>query len=356
METAAPQAKCLAWSSWQQRNGIAFEYRDRRHFGDFPPTLLPVFHPARPVLTQEPRERTIRKDFPPGLAARAIVRFMLTADDPLNQAAARRTGLPELAVDGEVRPKCGDVARPRKAMSELGEQAISKANQDLARDVKEAAKLLRVEIGRPLSRGEPRGVENLIRVGVPDASKGVRIGECPFEGARVRGERRDVRLEGAFQRLEPAGIHRREGLSASADVKRRPLLVTRLGHAQRAACEEELSRDDLPWSLGQRRLRLVPAKAPRDQEVENEEPLPVQLKDDAFPKPFDAAYPEAFQRFDGRINASQDRGAEHPRPFERASRKALSKTSPVRLDVGKLGHGRSILLPPTYSSSGSSAL
>src|SRR5206468_1990301 len=66
---------------------------------------------ARPALVQEPRQCAIGEDDAAGLAARAVVAFVLGIDDALHRHAADRTWLAEAAVDGHLRPKCRDSLR-----------------------------------------------------------------------------------------------------------------------------------------------------------------------------------------------------------------------------------------------------
>src|SRR6185503_11504730 len=48
---------------------------------------------ARPALLQQPRQRAVGEDPSAGLAARAVVGFILRVDDALNRRAADRAGL-----------------------------------------------------------------------------------------------------------------------------------------------------------------------------------------------------------------------------------------------------------------------
>ena len=70
--------------------------------------LLELLNRARPVLLEEPRERSVGQDLPARLAARAVVDLVLRAHDPLHARAAHRARLPVPAVHRHPLAEGGD--------------------------------------------------------------------------------------------------------------------------------------------------------------------------------------------------------------------------------------------------------
>ena len=64
---------------------------------------------SMPVVFQEPGKRAIREHAATGLAARAVVAFVLCVDDALDGGIADGTGFLETAMDGHLVTKRGDL-------------------------------------------------------------------------------------------------------------------------------------------------------------------------------------------------------------------------------------------------------
>src|SRR5687767_8124622 len=69
---------------------------------------LQLLEGPRPVLLEQPRQRPIGEQPTPGLARRAVVRFVGSIDNPLNRPAAIRTGVAVAAVHRHAVVKGGD--------------------------------------------------------------------------------------------------------------------------------------------------------------------------------------------------------------------------------------------------------
>ena len=66
---------------------------------------------ARPVGAEEPGEAAVGQDLSAGLAAGAVVGFVVCVANALDLLAAARAGLAKAAVDGHLRTKCRDLLR-----------------------------------------------------------------------------------------------------------------------------------------------------------------------------------------------------------------------------------------------------
>src|SRR5262245_8519073 len=75
------------------------------------PRLLELLEGPGPVVPEQPRQGTIRRQAPAGLAARAVVGLGVGVDDALDRRAAVRAGLAPAAVDRHTRAECGHVLR-----------------------------------------------------------------------------------------------------------------------------------------------------------------------------------------------------------------------------------------------------
>ena len=94
----APRADLMA---------LGFFPKDRLRGGVTRAALVQLVEAPGPVLLEEPRQRPVRQEAPLGLAGRAVVRLVVGVDDALDLRAAHRTGLAELAVDGEFGAEAG---------------------------------------------------------------------------------------------------------------------------------------------------------------------------------------------------------------------------------------------------------
>src|SRR5471032_989232 len=84
--------------------------------------LFDVVDRLWPVPFQEPREGPIGQELSSGLTARAVIRLVVGVDDSLHGRAAVGARLAELAVNGHVRTKGGDLCR--KAIPRLTAQSV----------------------------------------------------------------------------------------------------------------------------------------------------------------------------------------------------------------------------------------
>src|SRR5262249_26167175 len=107
---------------------------------------------SRPVLPEEPRQRPIGEDPPPGLATGAVVRFVVGIADSLNRRAAVRARLIEPPVHGHFLMKCRDVLG--EAVSGLGPQPRDPLLQHRSAGLMQAINFLRLELARQCERGK----------------------------------------------------------------------------------------------------------------------------------------------------------------------------------------------------------
>src|SRR5206468_10488321 len=100
---------------------------------------------------------------------------VLGVDDALDRRAAVRAGLSVAAVDGHPLAERGHLLGKR--VPGFAPQALGPIGERVARRAMEALDLPVVEARGELERREPRAVEELVRVGVPDPAEETRIGE-----------------------------------------------------------------------------------------------------------------------------------------------------------------------------------
>src|SRR5439155_12441387 len=93
----------------------------------------------------------------------------------------------------------------------LDPQAIYPRSKRIAGGAMQSVDLLHRELRGELERRQPRGVQNLVRVGVPYPREQRGIGERPLERVRLARERRPERGGIGREHVDPAGVVCSEG-------------------------------------------------------------------------------------------------------------------------------------------------
>src|SRR4051812_7360537 len=93
----------------RRRPEQAAPQRSRRKPAFSCPEFLEVVDRLRPVVLQQPGERSVREELSARLAPRAVVGLVLGVDDALDRRLADRAGLPVLAMHREVLPERRDL-------------------------------------------------------------------------------------------------------------------------------------------------------------------------------------------------------------------------------------------------------
>src|SRR5882724_462031 len=194
--------------------------------------LLHLFERARPVRSQEARQRTIREQLAARLALGAIVGLVVRVPDTLDGGAAVGAGLAVAAVDGHPRPE------GRHALGELAARSLPQAHDPVversARRLVEPRVLTVAERPRLPHGREPRAMQDLVRVRVADAREDVRVGQRALERVVLAGDRAAELLRVTGEGIDPARVERLKPRLTPHEMYRGALLRARLGQRQRA--------------------------------------------------------------------------------------------------------------------------
>src|SRR2546428_9812910 len=120
-------------------------------------------------------------------------------------------------------------------------------------------------------------MQDLVRVRVPDAAEGPRVGEGALEGVALTGERFLKRGQIGLEHLETPAVERGEGACAPRQVDGGALLLARLGEEQRAVGEVESGET---VAARDRRAARLPPQPPRDHEVQHDEVVVVERSEE----------------------------------------------------------------------------
>ena len=261
--------------------------------------------------------------------------------DPLNLGAADRAGLTELAVYRHLGPEGGHLAG--KSRAGLPAQAIAPLGEGGAGPVEEPLDLAIAELARHGDRRDARPVQDLVRVGVADPAEDPLVGQGPLDGVVLAPQRRREVGQAGLQDLQPAGVVRQHGFPARLGVKRGPLLGARLGQDQGPGRKIEGRQAAL---LGDLRARLLPMQAARDHQVQDQPEVALEAERDALAEAQDFGCRTALESRKRRRDAAQQKGAAAPDPGQGLAEDPRLQRLDVVVDVGQLGHGRSILARP----------
>src|SRR6266542_2328144 len=170
------------------------------------PALFHLLERARPVGSEQPRQRAIREQLATRLALRAVVGLAVSKADALHGRAAVGAGLAVAAVHGHARPE------GRHALGELAGRRLSQPHGPVVerrpRRVVEARMLAVAQRPRLPDRRELCLMQDLVRVRVADAGEDVRVRERALERVALARDGRAELFRRARERLDTAGIER----------------------------------------------------------------------------------------------------------------------------------------------------
>src|SRR5713101_9405344 len=197
--------------------------------------------------------------------------------DALHGRAAVWAGLAVAAVHGHVRPE------GRDALGEFATRGLPQPHDPVVercpRGIVEPRVLAVAQRTRLPHRREPRAMQDLVRVRIPDAGEDVRVGQRALERVILaRDGVAEFRL-GAGERLDPAGVERDDRRLALQEMNRRALLRPGLGQRERARREVQGRQPELAGHL---RAWRFPVKAPGDHQVDRQEEIALEGDDDAL--------------------------------------------------------------------------
>ena len=142
---------------------------ERVSAGKWPRRCLQLLDRARPVGTQQTRQTAVGQDPPARLAAWAVVGLVFRVSDALDRGAAGRAGLPEAAMDRHPGPKRGDPLR--KGRCGVVPTVAGSTGPAPRMALEQPRQLGLGELAAHRQRREPRGMQDLVRVGVADPAK-----------------------------------------------------------------------------------------------------------------------------------------------------------------------------------------
>jgi hypothetical protein len=304
---------------------------------------LEFFEGAGPILTEKTGERAVGEQFAPGLARGAIVSFIGGVTNALDFRATARTGLFVAAVDGHAFAKRSHVFR--ELPTRFGTQPIGPVRERGADGGEEALDFRNRELLSLREGREFRFKQNLIGVGVADATEEARVGEGPLESMVCRekdgGEAREIRVE----YFEPTRIESEEATFPRDDVERSPLLRAGLSPEKRASGKVKGGKA-ARW--GNFDIAGAPVQAAGNHEMKDEPEVVFEADADAFSEAAQTQNLFADGAVERRGRGAQEKWADDANAFERLAENALLKRFDVDDDVGQFGHGSSKFLVISY--------
>src|SRR6266849_5017276 len=130
-----------------------------------------------------------------------------------------------------------------------------------------------------LDGGDLRSMQDLVAIGVAYARKQIWIGQGALDSVVAGQQPRSELIQGSVQRLQPAAVILGECGLAAQQVNRGALLLRRLSEQQRAVREVEGRQANL---AGNRRPAILPPKAARDHQVDDQKQVVLELEDEPF--------------------------------------------------------------------------
>ena len=173
-------------------------------------------------------------------------------------------------------------------------------------------------------------MEDLVRVGVPDAAENAGIGQGALQRVVVAeepfGECREARVE----HLDAARVVALQLVGAAHDVDRGLASRACLGQDQRAVRKVERRKTDL---AGNRRATFAPAQPSSDHQVEHEEQLVAETENEAFSQSVQVGDRPPLESGGRRVDGADDERVAEADALERAIANARTERLQIELDV-----------------------
>ena len=192
---------------------------------------------ARPVGFQEAGEAAIGENFSSGLAAGAVVGFVVGVANALDFFSTGHAGLSIAAVNGHLFSKCGDFFG--EGGFGFGAEAFDPEGESVARGGEKRFPFIRFQL---VCEGDGRKfccVQNFVGVGVADSAEQARIGEGSLERTVFGGKCVAKRVEIAGEDFDSAGVDGIETVFACEDMQRGAMLCSGFGKHERTVGEFE---------------------------------------------------------------------------------------------------------------------
>jgi len=209
-------------------------------------------------------------------------------------------------VHGHARPERRHFLREPVAGLRL--QARRPLSEHLARRVEQARGLGVAERPRQLDGRQARGVQNLVGIGVSDSAEHPRIGQHALQRVIAGAQRGRERVDRQREHVRSPGVHPVDCGPAADDVQRRLLPRSGLRKQQRALRKIERCESEL---RGNRRAAFAPSQPARNHEVDHDEEVAVELKDDPLSDPGERPDGVPFDGADrGLVAADEERAGQ----------------------------------------------
>src|SRR5262249_49789718 len=158
----------------------------------------------RPVLLEQPRQRAVREQAAPGLAAGTVIRLVVCVTNALHLGAAHRTGQTEAAVHAHVRPEGRDLLR--KLSAAAGAPPPDPAVKLCSRRLIELLHRSIVDPARQRQWREARRMQYLVGISIADAAEKPRVGERALEGMTLAAQLSRELCQARLEDLDAPGV------------------------------------------------------------------------------------------------------------------------------------------------------
>src|SRR5215469_4145554 len=282
---------------------------------------------------QQAGEAAVGEDFASGLAAGAVVGFVVGVANAENLIAATRAGLTVAAMHSHSFAKGSDLFR--EGGGGFSAETIEPELQGLAGRGEETLPLVGGQMAGKRGGGELGGVEDFVGVGIADAAEQVLIGESALEGAVLGGQRRAEGFEIGGEWVEAARVERAQACFSANHMERGATLGAGFGEDEGAVGKIEGGEVAAAGEFG---MGWFPVQAAGDHEVKNQPEIVVETNGDALADPAERADGVAFGGREGLVGGAEEKGAVEADVLERLIEDAGLERGEVGGDVGEFGH------------------
>ena len=182
---------------------------------------------------------------------------------------------------------------------------------------------------------ELSGVQNLVGIGVADATDDAGIGESAFESAVLGGESIAKGFEIAVEDFNAAGVDGVEAVFAAENMERGAAFGAGFGEHERAVREVE-GRETI--TAGKPRVLRAPMQAACDHQVENEPEVAIDPDGDALADAAQSAHSAALEVLERRLHGSKEKRAREADTFEGLVEDTHFERGEVGGDIGEFRH------------------
>ena len=178
-------------------------------------------------------------------------------------------------------------------------------------------------------------MQNLVGIGVADATDHARIGESAFESAILGGQSITKGIEIAVEDFDAAGVDRVEAVFAAENMERSAALGAGFGEHERAVREVE-GRETI--TAGKPDVLRAPMQAACDHQVENEPEVAIDPDGDALADAAQFAHSAALEVLERGLHGSKEKRAREANAFEELVEDTHLECGEVGGDIREFRH------------------